>query len=258
MAATQSQARRRRTADPTPVAHLSVADRVAKGRAARKMVPRRSHAGFHPAPTAPTRSRCSSGRPRRGSPSSCRSATGACSCRRSPSSAARRWSMASDLSSTPNSRPARPALRRCPSVELRLVRDARAQPGVRHQRLRRDRPPARGSGTSSAWRRASRSPPATTGSPTPSGATRSLATASRAYRIAMARFRRHAATSTSGTRSFDVDTRIAEYDAAASQGAASSHQQVVREGAHAATACRPSKSSRTSSTASRRSPRVPR
>jgi hypothetical protein len=48
MAATQSQARRRRTADPTPIAHLTVAERVAKGRAARKMVPRRSHATFDP------------------------------------------------------------------------------------------------------------------------------------------------------------------------------------------------------------------
>ncbi len=53
MAATQSQARRRRTADPTPIAHLTVAERVAKGRAARKMVPRRSHAAFDPGPERP-------------------------------------------------------------------------------------------------------------------------------------------------------------------------------------------------------------
>jgi hypothetical protein len=53
MPRTQAQARRRRTADPTPVEHLSVAERIAKGRAARKMVPRRSHAAFAAGPDRP-------------------------------------------------------------------------------------------------------------------------------------------------------------------------------------------------------------
>lgn len=53
MPRTQAQGRRRRTADPTPVAHLTVAERIAKGRAARKMVPRRSHGAFEPGPDRP-------------------------------------------------------------------------------------------------------------------------------------------------------------------------------------------------------------
>ena len=53
MPPTQAQGRRRRTADPTPVEHLTVAERIAKGRAARKMVPRRSHGAFDPGPDRP-------------------------------------------------------------------------------------------------------------------------------------------------------------------------------------------------------------
>src|SRR4051794_3945503 len=40
-----------RTRTPSAVTHLSVAERVARGKAARKETPRSSHAGFTPAPT---------------------------------------------------------------------------------------------------------------------------------------------------------------------------------------------------------------
>ena len=66
--------------------------------------------------------------------------------------------------------PERPDLRRRPPVELRGVRLPRAAADVRHQRLRRDAARARGSGTSSGSRRASRSPAGTAGSPPPTGA----------------------------------------------------------------------------------------
>jgi hypothetical protein len=53
MGTTQSRQRRRRTADPVPIAHLTVAERVARGRAARKAVPRSAHAEFAPGPSRP-------------------------------------------------------------------------------------------------------------------------------------------------------------------------------------------------------------
>ena len=46
--------------------------------------------------------------------------------------------MAADLSRTPHSGLRDAAVRRCPPVELRRVRLAGAEPGLRHQRLRRD------------------------------------------------------------------------------------------------------------------------
>ena len=52
-------------------------------------------------PTGATRSRCWRSRRRRACPSSCRSATGGCSPRRSRSSAARAYLMAADLAATP-------------------------------------------------------------------------------------------------------------------------------------------------------------
>ena len=44
------------------VPHLTVAERVARGKAARAEVPRSSHAGFAPSPPGPTRWSCSSAR----------------------------------------------------------------------------------------------------------------------------------------------------------------------------------------------------
>jgi uncharacterized protein (DUF2252 family) len=54
MAATTKPRRRpapRKKPEPAPVPHLSVAERVARGKAARKEVPRASHAKFEPPPT---------------------------------------------------------------------------------------------------------------------------------------------------------------------------------------------------------------
>ena len=56
-------------------------------------------------------------------------------------------------------------VRRRARHQLREVRDARAQPRLRHQRLRRDGARARGSGTSSACARACTSSPANGASP---------------------------------------------------------------------------------------------
>jgi uncharacterized protein (DUF2252 family) len=53
MSTSQSRQRRRRTPDPVPIAHLTVAERVERGRAARKAVPRSRHAEFSPGPSRP-------------------------------------------------------------------------------------------------------------------------------------------------------------------------------------------------------------
>ena len=58
--------------------------------------------------------------------------------------------MANDLASTTDHRDPGAGLRRRARHQLREVRDAGAQPHLRHQRLRRDAARARGSGTSSA------------------------------------------------------------------------------------------------------------
>ncbi len=84
------------------------------------------------------RSICWRSRRRRGCRSWCRSGTGGCSCRRSRSTAARRYLMASDLAGTPRTGLHDAAVRRCPPVELRRLRGAGPAAGVQHQRLRRD------------------------------------------------------------------------------------------------------------------------
>ena len=117
----------------------------------------------------------------------CRSATGGCSPRRSRSSAARprSWPPTSRPRRSPGSR-----VQLCGDahlVELRRLRRARPPARLRHQRLRRDAARARGSGTSSGWPRASRSPAATAASTSGERATRSCA-AVRAYREAMRDF----------------------------------------------------------------------
>ena len=73
------------------VPHLTVEEREARGKAARREVPRESHAGFTPG-SLPTRSGRAARAPGRhaGCPSWCRSATGGCWCRRSRSTGARR------------------------------------------------------------------------------------------------------------------------------------------------------------------------
>ena len=83
------------------IEHLSPAERVAVGRRpARRCRGARTPSGSRTA-TAPTPSSCSRNRPRPGCRSWCRSATAGCSSRRSRSTAARRYLMASDLAATP-------------------------------------------------------------------------------------------------------------------------------------------------------------
>ena len=86
------------------VPHLTVAERVARGKAARREVPRASHAGFTPGaePAGPGGAAGTAGR-EPGCRSWCRSATAACWCRRSPSIGVRRCIMAADLAGTPRS-----------------------------------------------------------------------------------------------------------------------------------------------------------
>ena len=83
--------------------HLSVAERIARGKAARAEVPRSRHAEYEPAATGPTRSSCSRLRRRRACPSWFRSATAGCWSRRSPSTAARRRSWPLISPATPRS-----------------------------------------------------------------------------------------------------------------------------------------------------------
>ena len=73
-----------------PIAHLDVAERAARGKAARKQAPRASLAAWDRRPIVPIPSRSSAARKSRGSPSWCRSGTSACSRRRSRSTAAPR------------------------------------------------------------------------------------------------------------------------------------------------------------------------
>ena len=73
--------------------------------------------------------------------------------------------MAADLAAMPRSGLARAAVRRRAPVQLRSVRGSRPFGRLRRQRLRRDQPRARSSGTSSAWRRRSSSRHGTTGWP---------------------------------------------------------------------------------------------
>ena len=95
--------------------------------------------------------------------------------------------MATDLKDTPDGRPRRPALRRRAPVELRRVRLARADAGVRPQRLRRDASrPVRVRREADGGELHDRRP-ATTASPRPTRARRRSASVT-AYREAMARF----------------------------------------------------------------------
>ena len=84
------RAARSRTRPSHSNAHLSVADRVARGKAARAEVPRASHAIFEPVGQRSDPIELLERQARRASPSWCRSATGGCSSPRSRSTAARR------------------------------------------------------------------------------------------------------------------------------------------------------------------------
>ncbi len=121
------------------VPHLTVAERVARGKAARAEVPRASHADYQP-PRRPPRSarRCSSSQATTRVPELVPIRYGRMLV--SPFTFYRGAAliMASDLAATPRSGLHGPVLRRRPPVELRRVRLAGAPARVRPQRLRRD------------------------------------------------------------------------------------------------------------------------
>ena len=186
-----------------------MAERVARGKAARADVPRAAHAEFDPGPGA-----AGPGRPAREPGRDPRARAGADPLRahaglavhllprRGPGHGQRPRRDADD-------RPARPALRRRPPVELRRLRHPRAARWSSTSTTSTRPCPGRSSGTSSGWRRASRSPAATAASPTPSATAvvRDLRRAATA--TAMADFAGADATSTSSTRASTSRTSFA-------------------------------------------------
>ena len=176
---------------PTPPDddHLTPADRAALGKAAREDVPRTSHAAWAAGPERdPMSILCAQ--------------DGA----RVPELVPIRYGrmlvspftfyrgaaalMAADLAGTPASGLRVQAVRRRAPLELRRLRRAGPPPRVRPQRLRRDAARARSSGTSSAWRRASRSPAATAGCDAPARRKAVVPRRVRRYREAMRDVRR--------------------------------------------------------------------
>ena len=122
---------------------------------------------------------------------------GGCSSRPSRSTAARPRSWR-PTSPRPELGHAGPGLRRRAHLELRRLRGSGPQADLRPQRLRRDAARARGSGTSSGWPPASRSPAATSGC-RPTGGARIVTDCVRRVPRGDARLRRTRAISTSGT-----------------------------------------------------------
>ena len=112
---------RRFSSELHTVPHLTPSEHVAHGRATRVDLPRSAHARWEPAPWRRIPLSSSRSRPRPAFRSSSRSATAACSSRRSPSiAAAPAHGRGSRCGSADRS--ARSALRRCAPVELRRVR----------------------------------------------------------------------------------------------------------------------------------------
>ena len=171
---------------PAPkVVHLTEEERVGRGKSAREQTPRTSHAvletdGRDPVAIvdADSASRVPELVPIRYG----RMLVSAFTFYRGAASL-----MAHDLASTPRTGPQRPALRRCSLLELRRLRVTFARSRLRPERLRRDAARARSNGTSSASRRASRSPAGTGGSTTRSVA-RACSPSVRAYREGMRSF----------------------------------------------------------------------
>ena len=167
------------------VKHLSTAARVARGKSARAELPRSAHAAWEPPPTGRARSSCSRSRRRRACPSWCRSATGGCSRRRSPSTAARRI-MAADLAASRDRACTRSSAATPTSpTSASSQRPTAGSCSTSTTSTRRCR--GRSSGTSSGSRRASRSPAATAAST--SGSARRPSRSARTYREAMAAVR---------------------------------------------------------------------
>ena len=117
---------------------LTVTDRVARGRAARAAVPRSAHGEFGPStdrfdPIAVLRAQDASRVTELVPIRYGRMAVSPFTFFRGAAAV-----MAADLAETPVSGARRPALRRRAPVELRVLRFARAAPGLRPERLRRD------------------------------------------------------------------------------------------------------------------------
>ena len=125
----------------TKLAHPSVEERQARGRAAREATPPASHATWVPAADRPDPVALLEEQNATREPDLVPVRHGRMMV--SPFTFYRGAAkiMAADLEDTPTAGPERPAVRRRAPVELRRVRLARAQAGVRPQRLRRD--PAR-------------------------------------------------------------------------------------------------------------------
>ncbi len=193
----------------SPVAHLSPAERAARGKAARTEVPRASHAEWEPSAV-----RARPGRAARAAGGDARARAGA-----DPLRADARLAVhvlpRRGADHGVRSRRRRPRsgfhVQLCGDAHLSNfgdLRHARAQARVRHQRLRRDPSRARGSGTSSASPRASWSPAAT-------AASRQAARRDRPGRRRRATGRRCASsppsrTSRSGTRTSTSSRLIAQ------------------------------------------------
>ena len=127
-------------------AHLTVEERLARGRAARPDAPRSSHAAWEPAPDRPDPVALLEEQAADRVPELVPIRYGRMLV--SPFTFYRGAAliMAADLAATPTIRHHGAALRRRPPVELRPVRHARAADDVRHQRLRRDAPRSVGVG----------------------------------------------------------------------------------------------------------------
>ena len=188
-----------------PAGRLSPAQRAALGRAARTRVPRSSHADPG-----------DDGRQAR-SPCAPRGAGGAARARaradparadgrrRSPSTAAPRCVMAGRPGAHAARPGSRPGLRRRPPAQLRRSsrRPSAASSSTSTTSTRRC--PARGSGTSSAWPRASWSPGGSEGSPHEGASADRPSTPWRRTALAMRAVRARWARSTSGTHGSSAD-----------------------------------------------------
>ena len=125
-------------AGSSAIAALESGESAERGRAARKDVPRSAHGDWAPAPDRPDPVAVLTARPPRACRSSSRSATGECSSRRSPSTAARRPSWRPTSQSRRIQRHRRAGVRRRPHLELRRIRGSRPQTPLQPERLRRD------------------------------------------------------------------------------------------------------------------------
>ena len=133
--AKKSTAASRKTATPA-VPHMSVAERVARGKAARSEVPRSSHGVFEPSPTRADPVELLERQAKTRVPELVPIRYGRMLVSPFTFYRGAAMIMANDLAATPRSGLNGAVLRGCASVELRGVRVARAAAGVRCQRFR--------------------------------------------------------------------------------------------------------------------------